>query len=145
MLDLDETAIEARFWQTELSYTGDDGLTVILSDDQKLVVNQPSQSIDETQPWVRFSIVPGDCKMDASGTQPVYHQLGTAFLNIYSPLGTGLSAGKQMRDQFATAFRNWTSPNGHCWEYRTGFNYFEGDTFSQIKVTVYWESLRRAN
>lgn len=145
MLNLDEAALETHFWSIELSYTGDNGQTVLLSDDQKLVVNQPSQQLDDTQPWVRFSIVPGDSQMDATGTQPVYHQLGTAFLNIYAPLGTGLGAAKQMRDQFASAFRNWTSPDGHCSEYKTGFNYFEADTYSQIKVTIFWESLRRAN
>lgn len=143
MLHLDEQALEATFWATELSYTANDGSKVILPDECKFVMNQPSQNIDDTKPWVKFNIVPGDSAIDATGTVPFYRQLGTAFLNINVPTGYGMNAAKEMRDQFTSAFRGWKSEDGHCSCYKLGVNTFEQETYAQIKVTVYWESLRR--
>lgn len=145
MLNLDEQELESRFWATDLFYTDNAGQSVTLNDDQKLVANQPIQSVDETKPWIKFAITPGDSAIDATGSTPTYQQLGTAFLNIYVPVGTGMSAAKEMRDQFASAFRGWTSDDGHCSCYKLGFNTSETDTYAHVKVTVFWESLRRPN
>ena len=144
MLELDEQALSDAFWDISLSYTDEDGETVVLSDERKLVVNQPSENIDDTQPWVRFTILPGDSQMDATGTIPTYQQLGTAVLQVFAPKGTGLSAAREIRDQFIAAFRNWTSPDGHCHTYRVNNNVVEQDAYVQLNVTVFWESLRRA-
>lgn len=145
MLHFDESALEDRFWETALSYTDQAGNSVTLSDDQKLVQNAPSVNLDETKPWVKFSVVPGDSAIDATGTVPTYQQLGTAFLRIFVPKGMGIGAAKEMRDQFAAAFRGWKSPDGHCHSYRLGFNTYETDASAEVRVTVFWESWRKPN
>lgn len=141
MLHLDEQALEDAFWSIDLSYDDGNGI-VVLTDDQKLVVNQPNADIDETKPWVKFAVVPGDSALDATGTNPTYKQVGSAVLNIFVPNGFGLSAAKQLRDQFTVKFRAWTSDDGRCSVFYIGNNTVENTSNTQVRVTAMWESLR---
>lgn len=143
MIDLDENALTDRFWEIDFSYTDAAGDTVLLSDERKLVENQSAQVVDETQPWVRFTISPGESQIDATGTIPTYKQLGTAYLQVFAPKGTGMSAARELRDQMANAFRGWFSPDGCCHVYKVGFTTVDQSAYTQVNVAVSWESLRK--
>lgn len=143
MLQLDEQALADHFWETELSYVANDGETVILDDSQKLIQNQPMEQIDETRPWVRFTISPGMSRPDQTGDNPTHLQLGIAYLQVFAPKGTGMSQAKGIRDKFLGSFRNFRSPDHRLHVYRTGVDTIDDKAYTQIKVSVFWESLRK--
>jgi len=145
MLDLDEQSLNDRFKSTALSYVDGAGQTVTLSATQRLLQNQPKINLDETKPWVRFTISPGDSEQDTLELNPAYKQLGTAYLQVFAPKGTGMGAARQIRDKFAAAFRGWTSPDGYTSVDRIGYTTVDQDAYTQINVTVSWESNRKSN
>jgi hypothetical protein len=142
MLADDEQALNDQFWATTLSYVNDHGVTVTLTDDDKLIANQPDEDIDETKPWVRFTIEAGSSDQATTGLYHAYNQLGVAYLQVFAPKGSGMKKASSIRDQFAGAFRNWSSDDGHCHTYKLSYQTIEQATYAQINVTVYWESRR---
>lgn len=142
MLDLDEKALNDRFAATVLSYQSGTK-TVTLSATQRLVQNQPKTNLDETLPWVRFWISPGDSEQDTLEINPAYLQLGVAYLQVFAPKGTGMGAARQIRDKFVASFRGWTSADGYTSVSRIGYQTIDQTDYTQINVTVTWESKRR--
>ena len=144
MLNLDEAALEDRFWDTELSWT-DGSNTIVLTDEQRLVQNQAKENLDETQPWVRFTISPGASQQDTLESNPAFLQLGTAYLQVFAPKGSGMSAAREIRDQFVAAFRRWCSSDGLTSVDRISYQTVDQADYTQINVSVFWESKRRPN
>lgn len=143
MLELDEQALNDAFWETELSYVDQYGVVTILTEDQKLLQNQPKANLDETQPWVRFKISPGATKMDSRTTPATYVQQGQAILEVFTPKGSGMSAARKLRSDFAEAFRDWRSADGRTYAHRISFYNVDHEAYTQINVTVSWESKRK--
>lgn len=143
MLNLDEAALESRFWDTELSWTDSDGQKVVLADEQRLVENQPKENVDETQPWVRFTISPGDSQQETLELIPAYTQLGMAYLQVFAPKGTGMGAAREIRDQFVAAYRGWKSDDEYTFVDGVGFKNVDQPAYAQINVSVSWQSMRR--
>ena len=114
-------------------------------DDEVLTLFENGDSVDpnEAEPYVRFSINPGNRALIGGGQ--FYSQLGRVWLQIFIPPGEGQIMGMEIADRFCTMFRNWKSDDGCV---RT---YGEGDVVSipsgenqtyQINVSVAWEAKR---
>ena len=83
-----------------------------LRSNQVLTLDKPSTNVDESKPWCRFSIQPGDKVRTENGGNPTYLQLGGIFLQVFVPKKMGASAGNDLIEQFENLFTDWTSSDG---------------------------------
>lgn len=148
MLQQDIDALTARFTDTSLSYsvkTQAGTSTVVLPDSQRLVVNQPAQQVDETKPWVRFSIEPGKVIQALSGLDRTYEQHGFAYLQVFAPPGTGTRQAGSIRDQFLASFRSWRSADNRLNVEEITFTAADNKDAYAITIKARWHSTRVAS
>lgn len=107
--------------------------------------NEEAEDPDESQPYVRFSINPGNEARYLGGEPPTYSQLGRIWLQIFMPKNYGTVDGYDLADTFKAIFRKWKSDDGCV---RTSvadtqsFPVGENGMF-MITVSIAYESLRR--
>lgn len=109
MIYLDVDDLNARFWTCELSYKNDEGDTIVLTDSQKLVENQPDEKIDATQPYVRWTIEPGASVQKVNAGPHMFKSVGTAYLQVFVPKGMGTGPAVDLVDSFHNHFRKYRS------------------------------------
>lgn len=109
MIYLDVDDLNARFWTCELAYKNEADELVVLTDDQKLVENQPSEEVDATLPYVRWTIAPGASVQEVNAGPHMFTSVGTAYLEVFIPKGMGTSAATEIVDCFHAHFRKYRS------------------------------------
>ena len=143
MIYLDIDTLNAKFWATPLTYKNETGATVILPDAQKLDENGPSADLDETQPFVRWTIDPGASA--AVTTKPaIFKSLGVATLQIFIPQGRGSGIAIDIAEAFEAAFREFKSADKCLNVTRTQRNKGSDPKLFQLNVTVTYNSVRSA-
>ena len=143
MLYLDIDAINAKFFAVPLTYKDSKNVTQTLAPNQLLVENGPTENVDETKPWVRWTINPGESKRTAV-SPALFTSLGTATLQVFAPKGTGVGVAIDIKSAFENAFRDWRSPDKCLRIYKMSSTKGTDKDFLQINVTVYYESKRLA-
>lgn len=131
-LALDTAALRARF----LDEWDDEAITTVFA-------NGEDVDVDETQPFVRFSISPGS-KAHIMGAD-IYSQLGRVWLQIFMPAHSGTATAYEIADRFTAIFRRWRSDDGflRCGdEDITTIPSGENGVF-QVNVSIRFESIRR--
>lgn len=111
-----------------------------------LFMNAPAVDVVETEPFVRFSVTPGDNFISYGGSDGgVYTQLGRAWLQIFVPVNDGDATAFELADAFTAIFRNWKSADGclRCLDHEINTTPDVESTYLQINVSIRWESLRR--
>lgn len=143
MLYLDVDALNARFFATALTYKDDGGTTVTLTDAQKLVENQPPEELDETKPWVRWTINPGASQQ--TGISPaLFTNIGTATLQVFIPKSKGTGQATDLKTSFENNYRNWRSADKCLRVYKLDSSKGPDKDHHQVNVTIYYESKRLA-
>ena len=132
MLQLDIDALNDRFFDNM------DAEAI-----QLLVENQPDEELDETLPWVRWTITPGDSKLTAI-SPALFTSLGTATLQIFVPKGKGTGAAIDIKEVFENAFREWRSTDKRLRIYKMSSTKGTDKNALQVNVTVFYESRRVA-
>lgn len=116
---------------------------------QTLVENQPDENIDDTQVWTRWIINPGISTSRALGKNPIVTQYGTATLQIFVPKGLYTGPGVDIREQFYSLFRSWSSADKKLAVgglKSTQSTYTRGTTeFYLINAMFNWRSNRRSS
>lgn len=111
-----------------------------------IFANEEAEDPDETVPYVRFSINPGNRAAILGGDQRIVSQLGRVWLQIFLPKNFGTVDAYDLADRFIAIFQKWRSDDGCV---RTNG---EADTQQQpagengtyqVNVSIPWESLRR--
>ncbi len=143
MLYLDIDALNAKFWATPLSYKDGSGVAQTLTPDQKLVENGPTQELDETKPFVRWTINPGESKRTAV-SPALFTSIGTATLQVFIPKGKGVALGTDIKSAFENAFRDWRSNDKTVRVYKMTSTKGPDKSLHQINVTIFYESKRLA-
>lgn len=92
-----------------VSYKGDADEAVVLTDEQKLVENQPVEEVDATLPYVRWTIAPGASVQKVNAGPHMFKSVGTAYLEVFIPKGMGTSAATEIVDCFHAHFRKYRS------------------------------------
>lgn len=141
MLYLDIDALNAKFWSTALTYKDEAGTTQTLPVGQKLVENQPDEELDETKPWVRWTITPGESKI-TQVSPALFTSLGTATLQIFVPKGKGTGAAIDIKEVFQNSFRQWRSTDKALRIYKMSDGKGAGKDYLEVTVTVFYESKR---
>lgn len=141
MIHLDIEQLNEKFWATPLTYIDEEGETVTMADSQILVENQPDDDIDESKPWVRWTINPGESKLIQTGPK-LYKNLGIATLQVFVPKGQGTGAATDIREAFNTAFREWRSPDQKLKVYKLSNTKGSGDDYLQVNANLFYESHR---
>lgn len=108
--------------------------------------NEEAEDPDESEPYVRFSVNPGNRAPYLSGDDPVFSQLGRIWLQIFMPKNRGTVEAYDLADQFIAIFNGWKSADG-------AIRIYQSDTMQQpsgengtyqVNVSIAYESLRRA-
>ncbi|WP_448538530.1 hypothetical protein [Sphingobium yanoikuyae] len=142
MIYLDVDDLNARFWTCELSYKNDDGETVVLSDSQKLVENQPDEEIDATQPYVRWTIEPGASVQKVNAGPHMFRSVGTAYLQVFVPKGMGTGPATDLVDCFHNHFRKYRSEDTCLRVLSTDQRKGNDKKFFDVKASFAYESNR---
>lgn len=139
---MDIDTLNAKFWATALTY--EKGAETI-PESQILTENGPVQEVDEAQPWVRWTINPGASQRVTQGETALFKNLGTAFLEVFVPKGTGTATGEEIRDALITALADWKSGDKALHIYKHNASKGQGTKEShQLNAVFYYESKREA-
>jgi hypothetical protein len=146
MLQKDIDALNDRFWSSPMTYSLREGETLVLSDEQMLVENQPDDDLDDTQLWTRWIINPGLSTQTSLGSDPTFAQYGTATFQIFIPKGLYTGPGNDLRDQFNKLFRRWRSADKKLLidDLKSTSSEYK-EKFHLINAMVMWHSKRRAS
>jgi len=109
MIYLDVDDLNARFWTCQLAYKDEADELVVLDGDQKIVENQPSEQVDATLPYVRWTIEPGSSVQKVNAGPHMFKSVGSAYLEVFIPKGMGTSAATEIIDCFHAHFRKYRS------------------------------------
>lgn len=131
-MNLDETQLLARFRQ------GFD-----LSSSQVLTLNKPVTKVDESKPWVRFSVSLGERDNATIGDDPIRLQLGGVYLQVFIPKALGLKGGDELVEKFDNLFCDWRSADGAIQIGRMSPSMIEQPTYYQRTIRFAFESLRK--
>lgn len=139
---IDVDTLNAKFWDTALTY--DEGEQSI-PEDQILTENGPTQEVDESKPWVRWSISPGASKRVTQGNTKLFKNLGTAHFEVFIPKGTGTATGEEIRDAMIAAMADWRSEDKALRIYKHDATKGQGTKeCHQLNAVFYYESKREA-
>lgn len=142
MIFYDVDALNAKFATITLSYKNAANQTVNLPASQVLVENSPATDLDETAPWVRWSIAPGESKPKITGTPVTYLSLGNAYLQVFIPKDMGATIAQDIIESFHAAFRNWRSADKKLKIVGVGQIKVPNKDFYQVNASIKYESLR---
>ena len=139
---MDVDALNAKFWDTALTYNG--GADTI-PESQILTENGPTQEVDESLPWVRWTISPGASQRVTQGQTRLFKNLGTAHLEVFIPKGTGTATGEEIRESLIAEMAEWRSDDKTLRIYKHDATKGQGSKEShQLNAVFYYESKREA-
>lgn len=142
---MDVDTLNAKFWETTLNYTNAAGSTVAIPQSQILTENGPTQEVDETLPWVRWTISPGASVRTTQGETRLFKNLGTAHLDVFIPKGTGTAVGEEIRDSLVAAMADWRSTDKALRIYKHDATKGDGNKSAhQLNAVFYYEAKREA-
>lgn len=133
-MTLDETQLTARFRE------GFD-----TKSNQVLTLNKPTTKVDESKPWVRFSVSLGDRDNSTMGDDPIRLQLGGVYLQVFVPKALGANGGDTLIDKFDELFADWRSADGALQIGRMSRNMTEDKNLYQHTIRFGFSSLRKRN
>lgn len=108
--------------------------------------NEEAEDPDESEPYVRFSVNPGNRAPYLGGSDPMDSQLGRIWLQIFMPKNRGTVEAYDLADRFIAIFKGWRSDDD-------AIRIYQSDTMQQpsgengtyqVNVSIAYESLRRA-
>lgn len=107
--------------------------------------NAPQTKIDQTKPFIRFSVRPGASKPISTGDNPLIEMIGRIEMSIFVPVEQGDAQALDLADQCEAIFRN------YCWQVPPNRLLVEGfdrailpeQNWYQIKVSALWRAIMR--
>ena len=137
----DAAAIRTRFlaqWTGSITFAGNPKSI------QTIYQNGQQMAVDESLPYVTFSIIPGDNERLSLGANALHSQLGRVWLQIFVPVGEGASLAMAVADTFKAIFENWTTTDGAIRFSAATTVPVTGDAvWHQVNVSVPYESIHR--
>lgn len=127
----DEVALTARFRE------GFD-----TSSKQVLTLNKPSTSVDRSKPWCRYTVSPYERRRVENGVAPRYLELGSVFLQVFTPKAVGLSSGDELVSRFQNLMTDWRSGDGAVQVGRMTRTLSEEADHYQVTIRYSYQSLR---
>lgn len=112
------------------------------SDPQVLWLGKPTTNPDESKPYCRYVVEPGERAKVEQGATTSWLQLGLVTLTVTVPKGVGLAIGYDMRDRFAGLFNNWVSADRALVIGSSSDSLTETDTHIHLRIRFRWESFR---
>lgn len=142
---MDVDTLNAKFWSTPLAYQDENGNAATIPASQILTENGPVQEVDETKPWVRWTINPGASKRATQGETRLFKNLGTAILEVFLPKGIGTGVGEEIRESLITALADWRSTDKALRIYKHQANKGPGTKNNhQLDAIFFYEAKREA-
>lgn len=131
-MNIDETQLNARFRE------GFD-----TKSNQVLTLNKPTTKVDESKPWVRFSVSLGERGRQTLGDNPDFLQLGGVYLQVFVPKSLGANGGDELIERFDNLFCEWRSADGALQVGRQSRSMTDQKDMYQHTIRYSFQSLRK--